>query len=184
MPHEFGTHRLKIVRHLPVCLYHLPQASAWTWYLEAPWTPTSPTLLAFKLQPLLSSGVKLTILIWLRFVRLPWNQTLCLSTSKAHNHSLGPTTHYISKFSYNCKRYVYEIVAYLAASSRLVISRTTRGDGVITSPTVFPWVLFNSFWISLKACTWMKQADVIERNQIKKTQKAKPYLQRAVKLWQ
>jgi hypothetical protein len=30
----------------------------------------------------------------------------------------------------------------------------------------------------------MKQADVIERNQIKKTQKAKPYLQRAVKLWQ
>ncbi len=96
MPHEFGTRRLKIVQHLPVCLYHLPQASAWTWYLEAPWTPTSPTLLAFKLQPLLSSGVKLTILIWLRFVRLPCNQTLCLSTSKAHNHSLGPTTHYSS----------------------------------------------------------------------------------------
>ncbi len=78
------------------------------------------------------------------------------------------------KFSYNCKRYVYEIVAYLAASSRLVISRTTRGDGVITSPTVFPWVLFNSFWISLKACTWMKQADVIERNQIKKHKKWSP----------
>ncbi len=173
MPHEFGTCRFKIVRHIPVCLYHLPQASAWTWYLEAPWTPTSPTLLAFKLQPLFSSGVKWTILIWLRFLRLPCNQTLSLNF-KSSQPFPGPYNSLQLRFSYNCKRYVYEIVAYLAASSRLVISRTTRGDGVITSPTVFPWVLFNSFWISLKACTWMKPADVIERNQIKKHKKQSP----------
>jgi hypothetical protein len=37
----------------------------------------------------------------------------------------------------------------LAASSRLVVSRTTRGADVITSPMTFPLVLLKSFCISL-----------------------------------
>ena len=40
----------------------------------------------------------------------------------------------------------------LAASSRLVVSRTTSGAGVIKSPTTWPLVLLSNFCTSLKVC--------------------------------
>lgn len=43
-----------------------------------------------------------------------------------------------------------QVVQNLAASSRLVDSRTTTGAGVITSPTTWPFVLLSNFWTSLK----------------------------------
>lgn len=40
----------------------------------------------------------------------------------------------------------------LATSSRLVVSRTTNGAGVIKSPTTWPFVLLSNFCTSLKVC--------------------------------
>lgn len=86
---------------------------------------------------------------------LPVPSTTGSRRNLVSSNSLQTSTIYVDKRRFENQYnngYAVGLLVNLAASSRLVVSRTTRGAGVITSLTIFPFVLLNNFWISLNVC--------------------------------
>lgn len=73
---------------------------------------------------------------------------MATTCQKKHKQSDGN----IQKDQLGKKKGKKEGLLYLTESSRLVVSRTTTGAGVIKSPTTFPLVLLSNICTSLKVC--------------------------------
>lgn len=73
---------------------------------------------------------------------------MATTCQKKHKQSEGN----IQKDQLGKKKGKKEGLLYLTESSRLVVSRTTTGAGVIKSPTTFPLVLLSNICTSLKVC--------------------------------